>query len=467
MTLVSGLGSTRAADSTCLPFPLPYGIRLTYSPQPDANSAVGCGAPIPCTQASPPTVEEWPEALTQELRLTATPQGPIGGYAHLVIWQQEWNESNTGLTPGITIETSDVIERAVAAGTNAAEYRLTGLKTGAKYQHRVAWCRLTGTVKTCNCFQDAGVFIDSDTNGIPDARPSTFPTPPLALPSGVVERAEDQFRAPSTDPKRNRVTNALEGGDGLGPTAWKDDLGAGAVNVGNGAHIALDSNGNAFAEIPWDSFLEWQVSEAPPDETDTVAEVEFRPHSTGAKPNPTSGSVCGSVTCNYRVSAVSRLVKSGGLPFYYNAQVHYDPDWTGAGAAVASVRIQRGTGTQRPDLMSWPVAGTSARDPNTGLGCVIDGSDLAADQSNTAGLRDDSRKLVRVRVKDNSSSQPEIFATVAWGWNGSTYSRQCTYKHTDTTINPQHPLYKAEGGWAFIVQHFDARLESFRGFSAP
>jgi hypothetical protein len=161
------------------------------------------------------------------------------------------------------------------------------------------------------------------------------------------------------------------------------------------------------------------------------------------------------------------VVSSGGVKYYYNVQISYDPDWPGGGDTQAKVRVQRGMGTSRADVgAAWNVVGTAAYNSGTGLGCMIDSNAAAADEDNTMGLRDNSRKMVRARVKDNESNTPEIYATVAWNWNGSGYDRYCIFKRTDTVVGSTHPLYLKSGGWGLIAQHFDARVEAFRSFSA-
>jgi hypothetical protein len=224
MSVVAAERVTRAADSTCFPTPLPDELRLQFTPQPQTDASVGCVPPLPCVAANPPNLAEWPTQRPQELKLTATSAEAVSGYKYIELWQQEWDTATSAWNAGTVIESSDAVERANTS-TNTATYGLSGLKPGVRYGHRVAWCRLTGSVKTCNCFDDTPTYLDVDSDGTPDARPTTFATPPLAVPSGLTAapKISSSDRRPTRSASEALATPCSAGMGSVrepGPTIW-------------------------------------------------------------------------------------------------------------------------------------------------------------------------------------------------------------------------------------------------------
>lgn len=467
LILIAGSASVaRAGDVTCFPQVVPYIERNLYSPQPTEDASVGCVPPLPCNAAAAPTPAEWSPAQTQEVKLTASPGDPLtptSDYYSVVIWGQVCTGS--AWYDRWAVESADSVERAKAAGVGYITYGVAGLLTDAKYRYRVGWCKKNSSgVKTCNCYGDPG-FIDANADGTVDARPTTFPTPPFALPPNTALYAEDRFVRPPTDPKRSRTSQALLG-DGLGPFGWGDDRGAVWANIGNGARIAADGSGDTFAEIPQTSQFVWGVSSAPEANTHTFAEIEFVPHCTTDRANPPTNTTCTaaqSTVVNYRNDVQTRVVTNGGQSYAYTAQAIFEPDWGPEPITTARTTIRRIQGTSNAALVTFPLVGTGALNPDSGLGCVIDGTNAAATEANTSGLREGGRILLRVRVKDDTGldPHPRVRSTIAWNWNGTGYDRHCTWEYHDTAIGPGNTLYDQAGGGGFFVHHWDARIERY------
>ncbi|MDQ7007539.1 MAG: hypothetical protein Q9Q40_09915, partial [Acidobacteriota bacterium] len=365
--------------------------------------------PYPCAEPGAPVVTDWvpSEPLIQELKLEADPIENMAAYRSVSVLA-EWYDDAAGQWKELwTHESYDAVERATAAGDEVATFGATGLIPGKQHRFRVAWCKENTTDRGCNCFaENLFGFLDVDpADGVPDRQPSTsaeFPSTPVTQP--IDRQIEDRFHRPPSDPKRDRNSDALLGGDGLGPNGlWRDDLGTAGQN---GAHIVDLGGGQWVAEIPANSEL---VYEPTLPDSHSYVELEFQPHCTTDQPNPPSNSSCSSTPINDRVDVRTRTLVAAGTVYTYFAQVLYEPDWTGTGGAVAdpTIRLFRGSGpiggtiSGSPLIANARVEDAPAFSGATGEGCVINGQNKSPDPAanDLDGLEDGSPILFRIEVE--------------------------------------------------------------------
>jgi len=462
----------QSLDITCVPDRPVLQTVVATLPAPPAMPSLGCDPvpPMPCLAANPPVVEEWPEGLIQELKLTAIPRDPItSDYVSVTVVAESYDEAASEWTELWTQESEDAVERALAAGDGFVTYGATGLLPGKRHRFRVGWCRQVGSEKGCDCFS-SGAFLDDDQDGTADAQPSgplDFPATPVEQP--IVRQLEDRFHRPPTGPKRDRTPPYPElNGDGLGPDeVWLDDTGP---THQNGAHI-IEKSGGWLAEIP--EAMEISHASRLPD-LHAYAEIEFRPHCTTENLNPPTNTGCVSPAENYRVDVRTRLTESAGTLYAYLAQAIYEPDWSGDGGPTdkPTVRIYRGSGTQAggitgDQLLDEKVVGAPAFDPNTGLGCKIDGVAKSPTDTDVAGLEDHRTKLLRIEARDNPTS---VLLTVLFAWDcgSGSCTKSCVWKYEDSAVASGHPLYGTSNHrQGFFVHHWDLLVEAFRAGSEP
>jgi hypothetical protein len=111
----------------------------------------------------------------------------------------------------------DAIPNADGDGDADVEIGVPGIPIDTLVRYRIAFCRKSGNLKGCHCWSQPAYF-DPDQDGTPNVSPSTFSGADPSAPTGFVISGEDLFRRPPTNARSTP-------GDGLGASAWIDNLG--------------------------------------------------------------------------------------------------------------------------------------------------------------------------------------------------------------------------------------------------
>lgn len=222
--LVASISLTKAAS--CFPTPV-HISQISTLQHPGPIAAIGCPAPpaLPCVQSGQPTVSpvvmlSGPPSVYAVGEARVVAPTPFGGAINNGFEATRYLvESSTSLTGSwSTVYDFDSLESAYESQPNSsAVYDLTGLPADRYVRVRAAFCNISGSLKGCTCWSEAG-FFDTNADGTADRTPSAFPIIGPAPPALMAKTFEDNFRRLPTNAKGND-------GDGLGPLAvWVDNL---------------------------------------------------------------------------------------------------------------------------------------------------------------------------------------------------------------------------------------------------
>ncbi len=203
--------------------PCPPGPLLQEVANADPDYLAACTPTPTCPTPDAPVLVG--TALAQEAVIRATV--PDGFTPTRVLWQAE-----RFVSPGVyqllwTHESIAGISQG--AGPYPVDFGAPGLATNATHHFRVTFCNADG----CFCWSPRSAAVT--TTGFD----TTGPAPP---PSPVVQKVEDRFQRPATNPKYSQMgVPGSRLGDGLGPdVVWKDYHEQ--VNIWNGSKIVTNPN---------------------------------------------------------------------------------------------------------------------------------------------------------------------------------------------------------------------------------